>query len=138
LAHARSLDPDIARTAGVTAVVELIGCDDGEIEAIDFDDTEVLRLIAEKAVAPITDLDELISLFSQVLEGAGNADEVERVLDGVSRLCDRVPNDFEARTGPLPVGAGPRPRPSCRGTEGGGHAGRPLRRGAPVRSGRPR
>jgi hypothetical protein len=108
LARARSLNPDVARKAGVTALVELIGCEDGEIEAIDFDDADAPRLVSEKAVAPIADLDELVSLFSQVLEDASNADNVERVLDGVSRLCGRLPIDFEARTGPLRVRAGRR------------------------------
>ncbi len=108
LARARSLDPDVARKAGVTAVIELMGREDGEIEAIDFDDADAPRLIAETAIAPITDLDELIAVFAQVLEDARNADDVERVLDGVSRLCDRVPDDFEARTGPLRVRAGRR------------------------------
>lgn len=108
LARARSLDPVIARKAGVTAVVELIGRDDGEVEAIDFDDADAPRLIPENAVAPITELDELIAVFAQVLEDASDAVEVERVLDGVSRLCDRVPDDFEDRTGPLRVRAGRR------------------------------
>lgn len=108
LARARSLDPDIARKAGVTAVIELLGREDGEIEAIDLDDADAPRLIPENAVVPITELDELIAVFAQVLEDARNADDVERVLDGVSRLCDRLPDDFEARTGPLRVRAGRR------------------------------
>ena len=108
LALARALDPDVARKAGVTAVVELIGREDGEIEAIEFDDADAPRLVPEKAVVPITDLDELIAIFSQILEVASNADDVERVLDGVSRLCDRQPIDFEARTGPLRLRAGRR------------------------------
>jgi hypothetical protein len=107
------LDAEVARKAGVTAVVALIGRGDGEIEAIHFDDADAPRLVPEKAVPPITDLDELIALFSQVLEDARDADDVERVLDGVSRLCDRLPIDFEARTGPLRVRAGRRDQALC-------------------------
>lgn len=111
LARARSLDPDVARKAGVSAVIELIGREDGEIEAIDFNDADAPRLVREQAVVPITDLDGLIALFSQILEDPSNADDVELVLDGVSRLCDRLPVDFEARTGPLRVRAGRRDQP---------------------------
>jgi hypothetical protein len=120
LALAQALDPDVARKSGVAAVVELIGREDGEIEAIDFDDADAPRLIPEKAVAPIDELDELIAVFSQVLEDASNADDVERVLDGVSRLCDRLPIDFQARTGPLRVRAGRRDQPvaHCRSLNG--------------------
>ncbi len=89
----------------MTAAVDLIGREDGEIEAIDFDDVDAPRLVPEQAIVAITDLDELIALFSHVLEDANNTDNVERVLDGVSRLCDQVPADFAARTGPMRVRA---------------------------------
>ena len=116
LARARAVDSDVARKCGVTAVVELIGREDGEIEAIDFDNVDVPRLIPEQAIVPVNDLDELITLFSQVLEDASNPDDVERVLDGVSRLCDQVPADFPARTGPMRVRAarGDQPVSLCR------------------------
>ena len=46
-------------------------------------------------------LDELIDLAAAVIEGTGEIDDVERVLDGVSRLCGERPADFAKRTGPL-------------------------------------
>jgi Family of unknown function (DUF6493) len=116
LARARALDSEVARKSGVTAMVDLIGREDGEIEAIDFDDADAPRLVPEQAIVPINDLDELIATFSQVLENASNPDDVERVLDGVSRLCDQVPTDFAARTGPMRVRAarGEQPVSLCR------------------------
>jgi hypothetical protein len=46
-------------------------------------------------------VDELIDLAASLLEGRGSGDDAERFLDGVSRLCDRRPRGFEARTAGL-------------------------------------
>jgi hypothetical protein len=53
-----------------------------------------------RALAPIRDLDELVDVLTAVLETGGPADDIERALDGVSRLGRPGP-DFERRTGPL-------------------------------------
>jgi hypothetical protein len=101
LERASVFDPRLSERAGVTAAVEVLKQGGGEVPAVDFDEMEVPRLDPVRAIVPLTDLDELIELFSAVLEDPRNADDLERVLDGVSRLCDRVPDDFAARTGPL-------------------------------------
>ena len=73
----------------------------GEVAAVDFSEMEVPRLDPERTIVPVDDLDELIGLFSTILEDPEDPDDLERVLDGVSRLCDRRPDDFAVRTGPL-------------------------------------
>jgi len=50
---------------------------------------------------PVESVDELIELASMLLEGQGDGDDCERFLDGVSRLCDERPRDFERRTAGL-------------------------------------
>ena len=49
-------------------------------------------------LAPVESVDELIELASMLLEGEGSGDDAERLLDGVSRLCDQRPPHFEQRT----------------------------------------
>jgi len=50
---------------------------------------------------PVESVDELIELATFLLEGQGTGDDVERFLDGVSRLCDERPSGFERRTAGL-------------------------------------
>jgi len=54
-----------------------------------------------RAIDPITTLDDLLHAAAAVLETANDPDEIERVLDGMSRLCDQRPVDFERRAAPL-------------------------------------
>ncbi len=63
--------------------------------------TEIPRLDPDQAVPPITDLDELYAVLGRLLEKVDDPDEFERVLDGLSRLCNQRPPDFDARTKPL-------------------------------------
>lgn len=59
------------------------------------------RLDTACAIKPITTLDELILGFSAIIESPENPNEIERVLDGLSRLCGERPPDFNKRVGPL-------------------------------------
>jgi hypothetical protein len=62
---------------------------------------DVPRLDPERRIEPIEDLDTLLERFAAVLEDPSSPDEVERVLDAVSRLCDQHPTDFDDRVAPL-------------------------------------
>lgn len=59
------------------------------------------RVDPARAITPINDLGDLIHAASTMLEEPADPNEIERVLDGISRLCDQRPDDFEKRTGPL-------------------------------------
>lgn len=59
------------------------------------------RTAPSRALGPVTTLDDLIDFAARVLETPDSPDDIERVLDGISRLCDQRPPDFERRTGPL-------------------------------------
>ena len=61
----------------------------------------VNRTDPTRAIQPLTNLDDLIHAAGAVLEGPGDPTDIERVLDGISRLCTQRPEDFETRTGPL-------------------------------------
>ena len=100
IARAIALEPRWAKLAGVPTALDCLQTG-GDVPALDFDGTEIPRLDPARAIAPIVDLDELIDVFATVIEGQGSPDDFERVLDGVSRLCDQRPDDFTRRTAPL-------------------------------------
>lgn len=64
-------------------------------------ETAESRLSDAKAIVPIQTLDELIEAASAIIEKFSDADQVERLLDGLSRLCDQRPEDFAVRTAPF-------------------------------------
>jgi len=101
LCRAAALDPELTALAGVPAAIEAVSSGTGTLPALRFDGTEMPRLNPEAQLKPVDELDELIDLFAWVLENAEAADEVERALDGVARLCEEQPSDFAARVSPL-------------------------------------
>jgi hypothetical protein len=52
-------------------------------------------------IEPIETVAELIQLLSAVIENEGPPDDLERVLDGVSRLCGGLAPEFTRLAGPL-------------------------------------
>ncbi|MBL8173076.1 MAG: hypothetical protein JNK48_00315 [Bryobacterales bacterium] len=52
-------------------------------------------------VNAVRDLDELVELYASVMENAGPPVEMERVLDGVSRMCGERDSRFAPLTAPL-------------------------------------
>jgi Family of unknown function (DUF6493) len=99
--RAESLDKKWRALAGVDAL--LSGLEEGSdsIAALNLNPLAIPRLRRDRRINRIEDLDELIDVFAHVLEEPEDPMEVERVLDGVSRLSDQRPDDFAARTGPL-------------------------------------
>ena len=75
--------------------------DGGELPALDFDPMGVPRLDPASEIKPIKTLDELIDAMARALEALDSGDEFERILDGLSRLCDQRPSDFESRVAAL-------------------------------------
>ena len=95
------LEPELRRLFAIDALLSQPSDGVWQLPAAIFDGTDLPRLAVEEPIAPIVDLDELIELSAQALEDALGPDDVERVLDGFSRLCDQRPDDFERRTAPL-------------------------------------
>ena len=73
----------------------------GELVAVPVDPLKMIHLLPEHELKPIGSLDELIEELSSAIEGPCDADQFERLLDGLSRLCDQRPPDFATRTAPL-------------------------------------
>ena len=98
---AAKLDKTWATLAGVDRL--LAATKDGELQipALDFGPLDVPRLDPAAALEPIQTLDEWIDACAHFLEVPDDIDEGERVLDGISRLCEERPADFDRRIGPL-------------------------------------
>jgi hypothetical protein len=101
IVRASAIAPRFRDLAGIDAVVAAIRAGHFDVAALVFDGTELPRLDPAAEIQPIADLDELIDVFSAVLENSDATDDVERVLDGVSRLCGHRPGNFDAHTRPL-------------------------------------
>ncbi len=68
---------------------------------IRLDSLEFPRLDHATEIKPIANLDDLIYMFMKVWTSKGSAMEMESVLDGVSRLCNERPADFQQKTDAL-------------------------------------
>jgi hypothetical protein len=58
-------------------------------------------LSASSAIEPIMTVDKLIDSIFHAIEVVDSPDELERILDALSRLADQRPEDFEKRVAPL-------------------------------------
>ncbi len=100
IARARLVETTWRGIAGIDKAIEAV--QKGELPPpLDFDLQVVPVLTSIDPVTPIETVDELIESVSHAVEEVDSADEVERILDGISRLCDQKSADFERLTGPL-------------------------------------
>ncbi len=89
------LDPELAELAGVRRSLEAFQDGKLDLTTVEFDGTEIPRLNPDTELKPVTELKNLIDLCAEVLDEPWRIDDVELVLDGISRLCSHVPADFE-------------------------------------------
>lgn len=99
--RAAALVPKWRKLAGVDRLLASLDSGQSDLAGLDFDPMDIPRLDPEKRLAPIETIDELIDDCAHVLENPDHATDLERVFDGISRLCAERPSDFDARTGPL-------------------------------------
>lgn len=101
LARFAPLPEALRAAAGIDSALEAVRSGILDLSPLDLRGAGFPRLSEAGKLTPVTDLDELIDLFAAVLENEGPADDIERVLDGVSRLCGQRPDDLAKRAGPL-------------------------------------
>lgn len=70
------------------------------IPATSFDGTEFPRLDSDRALTPISDIEELLEVCGRAIEN-DLIDDGERALEGIARLGQKKPGDFETLAGPL-------------------------------------
>ncbi|WP_254507506.1 DUF6493 family protein [Anatilimnocola floriformis] len=66
-----------------------------------FNVSEISVLTSCAPIVPIETVDELLDAVAHALEELDSGDELERILDGISRLGSERPADFELRAKPL-------------------------------------
>jgi hypothetical protein len=85
------VDPGLAerlsRLAGTSTSVERSPAAVAVPPASIVDPDRVPRLLPVLAIEPVADVEELVELAARLLEGLDDADEAERFVGGVSRLC---------------------------------------------------
>jgi hypothetical protein len=70
-------------------------------EPLTFVSSDVPVLTGVEPIVPIVEVGDLIDCVAHAAEAPESADDVERVLDGICRLWDQRPADFERRTNAL-------------------------------------
>jgi hypothetical protein len=100
LAEARQVSSPWRELAGIDQIVQAID-NSGELTAVPFDPMAVPRLDPSQRIDPIQTLDELIERLTVAVETLEDGVEFELLMDGMSRLCDQRPADFDARAAPL-------------------------------------
>ncbi len=99
---AAALPGSARELAGVDVALKAVLLASGPPPAVAFSVTDVPVLASAAATPPVADVDELIDVVGRVLELPDPApDELERALDGIARLCDERPADFDRRTSSL-------------------------------------
>ncbi len=106
LSRIRQLNPALVEAAQVRETLRALqngalDTDNNFYKGLRLDSRMIPRLNPERALQAVSDLDELIYLSIQVLQSKPNPDNVERTLDGVSRLCHLRPRDFASTTSAL-------------------------------------
>jgi len=99
--RAAAVSPAMSALAGLDAAVVAARSGKLDLPPLDLRNPRIPRLDPAAALGPVADLDALIDLFSTVMENCGPPDDIERLLDGLSRLCNQRPPDFDRRTAPL-------------------------------------
>jgi hypothetical protein len=98
-ARAEKLERKWRSLAGVDEALSAF--DQGQLPApLTFRQLDVPVLSGAKSIVPIQSLDELLDATAHAIEVIEDG-ELERILDGISRLCDRFSVDFERRAAPL-------------------------------------
>jgi hypothetical protein len=94
-------DADLRDAAGIDAAAQAAR---GEIEfaaALTLRRQEVPHLAMAEQLKSIDTLNDLIFAFSRVIDRRSRGEEIEQVLDGLSRLCADRPPDFGTRVARL-------------------------------------
>jgi hypothetical protein len=100
IARAKEIPSPWREAAGIDNLLDALESN-GELSAVSFDAMAVPRLADNQRVQPVQTLDELIERLTVAVEGLDDPIEFELLVDGLSRLCDERPDDFQARVAPL-------------------------------------
>ncbi len=95
------LEESVKELAGINEAVAALKNTAPYVKALSFATYQIPRLNLTTAVTPITDVDDLIFRMIQIIEGNADAETMELVMDGVSRLCDQHEDNLAELFSPL-------------------------------------
>jgi hypothetical protein len=98
IAQARALPAPLRKLAAIDELLTILETSGDGIPAVAFDGTEICHLSEAKRIAPLEGFDAVLDHFLQAIETPDDARLVERLLDGLARLPERHPPDFDKRT----------------------------------------
>lgn len=98
--RAASLDAGLRATLGVDEALSTFA-QAGTAPPLAFSVMDAPVLASCEPIVPIETVDELLDAAAHAVEKVDSADEIERLIDGISRLCDQRTEDFEARFAPI-------------------------------------
>ena len=104
LAYVEAVSPTLRPR--VEALTGVVASEPARVVVDDFPEPRVPGPMLGEPLEPVRDVDELIELAAALLAGHGDGDDAERFLDGVARLCDERPPQFDRRTQGLVTQAG--------------------------------
>ncbi len=98
-----------AQLASATGTAEPLDHDDARADSDDGPQTpnppasilDAHPCATAEPLVPIADVQALIDLAAHLVEKVDGPADIERLLDGISRLCDQRPDDFDVRIGAL-------------------------------------
>jgi hypothetical protein len=94
------LEPRWRAAAGLDEALQAL--DENRFPApLKFELIDVPVLTGAEAIEPIATVDELLDAVAHAVEEVDSADELERILDGISRLCGPRPDGFARRAAPV-------------------------------------
>ena len=96
-----SLDEGLCRLAAIPVLLKEQEELTGNIPAAPFQVLDIPVLAKRESLAPVETVEDLIDLLLEVIESQQDTDASERALDGLARLSDQRPADFEVRSKPL-------------------------------------
>jgi hypothetical protein len=99
--RAAAVDPKYRHLARLDEALAALETGIVDFAPLRFNGADITRLVEQEKTRPIADLDDLLDLLGRLIERVDDADDFERALDGISRLCDQRPDDFDMRTAPL-------------------------------------
>ena len=101
-AGGRAANDEAAWVAGEASALEIPATGEGQLPPpLRFTVMDREQIAGAKAIAPVADVISLIDLAAHLLEAVDDADQVERLIDGISRLCAERPTDFAMRSAAL-------------------------------------
>jgi hypothetical protein len=101
LTNLDDFDEDLRLAAGINEAMLAVSGKIDAAPALDLDCETIPRVTSENAIHPIDNINDLLFAFMRVLERRTDGDEMERILDGVSRLNAERPPDFDKRVAQL-------------------------------------